>query len=552
MEKISDELRRKVILTNFIALVLFCVSFPYIPLFYKLGYPALSYPLIPMDIIFLSCIALNYLGLFTASRLICLITGNIAAFSYSMLLGPEAGAQNLFFAFIGASLVIFLNTERWKQIVSLLLPVILYIILLVTNFELIKPVFGQEYVHQILFSAVLASFIILISELTFLMIITNQYETSILNEKEKQVVIIKNLETEQEAHQNTIVKLKEKDHFTQELLSQNKILLKKLEMDMEHQKRVYEELQLQTTEKIAALQKADKERAEKEAAIQREQEKAVTIQEQLQTIESNQEALAEKAKHDKLLRVGQSIQQHYLQTTFRENHVYKLSTYHRASDGISGDYYTVKEWDDGCISFFVLDVTGHGAPAAIIASSASIVTEDLLNDLSFYQGPAEVLTCLNQKMFTKKQISKAVACTYCMFDPKTRLLRYARGGSEALLVIRNGDVIRLSDGDGPVLRMFEVENFIEADYLLEKGDILIVATDGINDLELKNGKPFIPTIEKKNKPLFYDYSALKKIVANLPKADGNWDAKELGNAVVEVCLKPKDDITIVCVEIFNS
>ena len=112
------------------------------------------------------------------------------------------------------------------------------------------------------------------------------------------------------------------------------------------------------------------------------------------------------------------------------------------------------------------------------------------------------------------------------------------------MILRNKDIIRLDNGDGGVLKMFEDTVFTEAEMTLEKGDLLLIPTDGISDLKLKNGDPFVPTTEHHNQSLTYHYDALKNILSELPEEDLH-SATAIGNGIVAVCSKPKDDITIV-------
>jgi len=575
-------------LTNKIALIISCVAFPYIFIFRPFSL-ALSNAVIVIIGAFFLVIVLNKFYYFNIARFLLVFSTNLTAMYYAASFGVGAGIQNLFFAYLVLPLMLFGFRDVKKVAAGCSVSILCILYLELTEYYSPTPVASSvEFQNLIrLTSIFFVSIIIFLSIKSLIVALERMYQdlyesketlaTSTMFNAQLQYQTEKSLAanqrlnltneelnatmneletkntdllSEKTAHQQTISELKETNKKNQQLLQENQGFIKRLEWDLQEIKELYDKLKEQTDEKIAALEQAGFERKEKEASLEREREKLRVIQEQQHEIESHQVALAEKEVQDKLLRVSEHTQQRILQTEFPVHDSYKISAYFRPSASISGDYYAVQELDNGCLGFFVADVTGHGTPAALIVTGVSMLMEDLLNEKEFLYSPADVLTHLNQKMFMKRQISKAVACTYCMYDPKTRLLRYARGGAEALLIIRKGEVLRLTGGDGAVLRMFETEPFSQSEEVLEKGDVLLVATDGISDLELKNGKPFIPTIEKKNQPLHYDYRTLKKVFASLPRNESGYDADVIGNSIVATCLKPKDDITIVVLEIF--
>lgn len=202
----EQDFKRRIVLANQVTMVLLVVSALYIPIFSLLGYPLLSYLLIPIDSAFIVCLFLMRAGFYNIGRLGSILVGNIAAFVYACLLGESAGAQLLFFAFIGMPLVIFSNSEVKKISVGIAIPIISYYVLKITDYSLFMSVgltdFGERSVH---FTAAGAVFLIIILYLRFLLTATSQAEQKLINSNQNLQTAYTNLkETRQIAEKMSL------------------------------------------------------------------------------------------------------------------------------------------------------------------------------------------------------------------------------------------------------------------------------------------------------------------------------------------------------------
>ena len=143
---------------------------------------------------------------------------------------------------------------------------------------------------------------------------------------------------------------------------------------------------------------------------------------------------------------------------------------------VAGDFYDFIIVDEKRIGVLVADVSGHGPPAALIASMLRIALSDQLPHAC---DPAQVLSGINQALCGKFD-RHFVTAAYAFVDAERGLLSYAGAGHPPLLFWR------MSDGrareileNGLLLTQFPEETYSAVDLPFEPGDRAVLYTDGI-------------------------------------------------------------------------
>ena len=157
----------------------------------------------------------------------------------------------------------------------------------------------------------------------------------------------------------------------------------------------------------------------------------------------------------------------------------------RPAGWVSGDIYDVFRLDETHIGFYVADVVGHGMPAALLTMfiKKSLQTKRISGDRYEIVPPGEALAGLNSDI-CEQNLSSCQFCTavYGIIDTETLLLRYARGGHPApMLLDADGNVERL-DAAGALLGVFPGETFDQQEFHLNRGQRLIVFSDGAEEM----------------------------------------------------------------------
>ncbi len=145
--------------------------------------------------------------------------------------------------------------------------------------------------------------------------------------------------------------------------------------------------------------------------------------------------------------------------------------------GLGGDWYDVMALRKQRTYLAVGDVVGHGLPAVEdMAQLRSAGRAMALQGLP----PAQLLAELNT--FTAHAShGKFATMAVAVFDPQAGTLSYGSAGHPPALLrrARDGKVVRLVDGHGPVLGPIRDATYTQGQVRLEPGDVLVMYTDGL-------------------------------------------------------------------------
>jgi sigma-B regulation protein RsbU (phosphoserine phosphatase) len=143
---------------------------------------------------------------------------------------------------------------------------------------------------------------------------------------------------------------------------------------------------------------------------------------------------------------------------------------------VGGDFYDVLPIDDGRTGLLIADVSGHGVPAALLASMVKLA---VATHAPRVVRPAGVLHELNRAL-CGKLTSSFVTSVYALIDARRRTLVYANGGHPPVLVWRHADRrVHSLDSHGMMLGFFDAAGYEEHESPLEPGDRIVMYTDGI-------------------------------------------------------------------------
>jgi serine phosphatase RsbU (regulator of sigma subunit) len=204
---------------------------------------------------------------------------------------------------------------------------------------------------------------------------------------------------------------------------------------------------------------------------------------------------------------------------------------------VAGDFYDFIIVDDKHVGVLIADVSGHGLPAALIASMLQVA---LTAQCKHASDPAKVLAGLNQSLCGKFQ-RNFVTAAYVFVDLEKNSMSYAGAGHPPLLHFRSssGKTVEVSE-NGLVLGQFPDETYSSLNVPLEPGDRCVLYTDGIletsspTDEEFGTGR-FMALMEKSR-----NLGAAQFIEALLDEL-ARWSGHPRGEG-------QQDDITVLVVD----
>lgn len=163
----------------------------------------------------------------------------------------------------------------------------------------------------------------------------------------------------------------------------------------------------------------------------------------------------------------------------------------RPSSYMSGDIFNFFAVDERHVGFYLLDVSGHGVPAAMQSVALSLVLMpdgahgsplkryDAHRDAYQVVEPRDVISELNKRFQTKDD--KYFTMSYGLLDSQASILRLAQAGNpNPVLIQANGNVRSLSDGGMPVGLWPEMD-FDCVEVPFQPGDRLVLYSDGVSE-----------------------------------------------------------------------
>ena len=153
---------------------------------------------------------------------------------------------------------------------------------------------------------------------------------------------------------------------------------------------------------------------------------------------------------------------------------------------VAGDFYDFMIVDEKRVGILVADVSGHGMPAALIASMLKIAFPA---QSAWACDPARVLSGLNQALCGKFQ-DHYVTAAYAFIDTEERTLRYAGAGHPPLILRDSSGAIRSLMENGLFLGYFPEASYSSAETSFDAGDWLLLYTDGITETMDSAGDQF--------------------------------------------------------------
>jgi hypothetical protein len=148
---------------------------------------------------------------------------------------------------------------------------------------------------------------------------------------------------------------------------------------------------------------------------------------------------------------------------------------------VAGDFYDFLLIDEKRVGVLVADVTGHGVPAALIASMLKVA---FAGQAAHAHDPALVLTGLNRALCGKFE-EHFVTAAYLFVDLEKSLLRYSGAGHPpVMLASRTSGNVREIEENGLMLGMFPEAAYAFVEIRLSPGDRCLLYTDGV--FEAKN------------------------------------------------------------------
>jgi sigma-B regulation protein RsbU (phosphoserine phosphatase) len=228
----------------------------------------------------------------------------------------------------------------------------------------------------------------------------------------------------------------------------------------------------------------------------------------------------------KELEIARRIQTDVLPTAYPNSDHFTVAARYVPMTSVAGDFYDFLLTDPQQAGLLIADVSGHGVPAALIASMVKLAATSQRANSS---APAALLSGMNSVLCGNTQ-SQFVTAAYVYLDAHSSTLRYSAAAHPPMLLLRAGEIIPIEE-NGLMLAAFSSATYSTAEHPLESGDRLVLYTDGVLEAASATGEEFGP-----------------QRLSNLLKETAHRNAEEAADHIISSLQTwshaPNDDLTI--------
>jgi len=228
----------------------------------------------------------------------------------------------------------------------------------------------------------------------------------------------------------------------------------------------------------------------------------------LETTRLRDEAL-EKRLMDEELKTASTIQRRLLPEPPKGIPGYTFVGANRPCRTVSGDYYDFVVRPDGKVYFVIADVSGKGITAGLMMAGLQAAFRIYAKS---DPAPGDLVSMLNVTLKENLPQSKFVTLFLGRLDTKTGLIEYANAGHTPPLWIARDGVTELGETD-LLLGIVTKADYTQRTLQLDRGDSLILFTDGVTEAEDSNGNEFGSSIVMEKLKTYHGSPA--GVIANL-------------------------------------
>ena len=199
------------------------------------------------------------------------------------------------------------------------------------------------------------------------------------------------------------------------------------------------------------------------------------------------EARLERERFERELALASEIQQRFQPTAPPHVNGYELQGISFPCYEIGGDYYDFIERDDGRLVIALGDVSGKGTAAALLMSSlhAAIHAQS-----ASHNSLVATISAVNRYLADNIPANRFVTLFYAELDPEAGTLAFLNAGHNPPLIVHSaGTVEQLASGGLPLGIKPDAE-YREGRTQLQKGDVLVIYSDGVTEAVSPTGEEF--------------------------------------------------------------
>lgn len=179
------------------------------------------------------------------------------------------------------------------------------------------------------------------------------------------------------------------------------------------------------------------------------------------------------------LTLASKVQQELIPKRAPDVSGYEIRSLFRPESTVGGDFFDFIPLENDRLGVAIGDVSGKGVPASLLMA---LMRTLLVTQAPRAKSPARLLESLNRLFQEQYGGGDSVTLFYGILDPRENSFHFASGGHEfPILFNRSTGTIRELGVGGPFLGIFPGPCYSEGKVYLDRGDRLLLFTDGVLD-----------------------------------------------------------------------
>jgi hypothetical protein len=187
------------------------------------------------------------------------------------------------------------------------------------------------------------------------------------------------------------------------------------------------------------------------------------------------------------LQTARSIQKSLLPRTLPELHGLDIAARYIPAAEVGGDFYDFVTFDETRVGVLIVDVAGHGVPAALVASMVKVAFR---GEQRHALNPGRLLGGIRDQLLAAAIERRLVTAAYVVVDTASSTLQFSSAGHPpAMLCDARGNVVELA-APAPPLGAFRGVRYANSAVTRSPASRLVLYSDGIIEAASPAGEPF--------------------------------------------------------------
>jgi serine phosphatase RsbU (regulator of sigma subunit) len=226
---------------------------------------------------------------------------------------------------------------------------------------------------------------------------------------------------------------------------------------------------------------------------------------------------------------ARDVQQSYLPSTYPATDRYEIFGYNQSSAVVGGDYLDYFE-NDASVQCVLADACGHGLAAALVMSHfRGLLRAEVRRPVE----SGTLFTRLNQLLYGAGASLSYLTGVFLDYRQDAGQLAYLNAGHFDPVVVHPSGSLKTLRGGGPPLGMFPWSDYAAGTTSVQPGDLLVLFTDGLVELENEAAQCF-GSEGVSRAVVAHRHRPLSEVATEILLAAGEWS----GGA------SAKDDLTL--------